>query len=59
MDMSAEEMAAQIEGYIKGSTAKNALLAAKNAPLPPRTTDDDSSEIEVTEEDARESQDED
>lgn len=51
-------MAERVEGYIKGSTTKNALEAAKKAPLPPKM-EEDSSDIEIDEEDARESQDDD
>ena len=47
-DMTAEEMAEKVEGYLKGSTTKNALEAAKNAPLPPRAEDDSSEEIQIT-----------
>lgn len=46
-----------MEGYLKGSATKNALEAAKNAPLPPRAEDDSSDEIQITEEDGRESAD--
>ena len=53
-------MAERVEGYIKGSTTKNAIKAAKNAPLPPRTIEEDeSSEVELEDDDAKDSQDED
>ena len=59
-DLTTEEMAERVEGYIKGSTTKNAIQAAKNAPLPPRTIEeDDSSEVELEDDEGKDSQDED
>ena len=56
--MTSEEVADRVDSYIQGSAIKNALEAAKKAPLPPKL-DDDSSELVITEEDGRESQDDD
>ena len=43
-ELTAEEMAAKVKGYLEGSTTRNALEAAKNAPLPPRVDEESSDE---------------